>query len=91
MERREELEQWIAGSRRTQQKLKLGLLIAGVISIGLFFVSRAAGGIAVAITAFVAVAGFWIISGHITDWEDKIYKLDHPTKPNTSQRRYQSD
>ena len=91
MDRREELERWIAGSRAVQNKLKIGLTIAGAITVALFFVSRVAGGISVAIVSFVAVAGFWITSGHISDWQDKLYKLDHPSKPNTSHRRYQAD
>jgi hypothetical protein len=92
MDRREDLERWIAETRRTQQRLKLGLMIAGVVALALFVVSRAAGGIAVAILALVALAGFWITGGHITDWEDKLYKLDHPTKPAAGgKRRYQAD
>ena len=92
MHSRDELERWIAGSRATQKKLRAGLIVAGVVSFALLFVSRAAGGIGLAITAFVAVAGFWITAGHITDWEDRLYKLDHPesTRPRSG-RRYQSD
>jgi hypothetical protein len=92
MDRREELERWIAGSRAMQKKLRAGLVAAGLLSFALLFVSRAAGGIGLAITAFVALAGFWITAGHITDWEDRLYKIDHPESTRQrSGRRYQSD
>ena len=91
MQTREELERWIAGSRATQNKLRAGLVAAGLLSFALLFVSHAAGGIGLAITAFVAVAGFWITAGHITDWEDR-QKIDHPESTRQrSGRRYQSD
>lgn len=92
MDRREDLERWIAGTRRTQRQLKLGLVIASVVAVGLFFVSKAAGGIAVAIVALVALSGFWITSGHLTDWQAKLYKLDHPEQAASGRRgRYQRD
>ena len=92
MDRREELERWIAGSRATWQKLRTVLIAAGVVAIALMFVSRAAGGIAIAIVGFVAVAGYWITAGHIADWQERIYKIDHPPPPSTGgKRRYQSD
>lgn len=92
MQSREELERWIAGSRATQTKLRAGLIVAGLVSFALLFVSRAIGGVGLAITAFVAVAGFWITAGHISDWEQRIYKIDHPesTRPRSG-RRYQAD
>lgn len=91
MERREELERWIADTRRHQRTLKLVLAIGAAVAIALFFVSKAFGGIAIAILALVALSGFWITAGHIADWEDKLHKLDHPTKPQTGRRRYQAD
>jgi hypothetical protein len=92
VDRREELERWIAGSRAMQRKLRTGLGVAAAVSLVLLFVSRAAGGIGLAITAFVSVAGFWITGGHISDWEERLHKLDHPesTRPRAG-RRYQSD
>lgn len=92
MDRREDLERWIAASRRTQRILRVGVIIGGVLSIALFFVSKAAGGIGLFTVALVALSGFWITAGHITDWQAKLYKLDHPTKPSTGgKRRYQAD
>ena len=92
MERRDELERWIAGSRATQKKLRAIVIAAAVVSFALLFVSHAIGGICLASTAFVAVAGYWITAGHIADWEDRLYKIDHPetTRPRSG-RRYQSD
>jgi hypothetical protein len=94
MDRRDELERWIANSRATKQRLKQILLVAGAISLVLSFISRPAGAIGLVIVAFVAAAGFWITNGHIADWEDKIYKLEHPEKPSTGttrKRRYEAD
>ncbi|MBV8755937.1 MAG: hypothetical protein JO257_01600 [Deltaproteobacteria bacterium] len=90
-DRRDELERWIAGSRATQKKLKLGLAAALAVSIALMVVSRAAGGIGLAITALVALSGFWITAGHIADWQERIYKLDHPEAAKPGGRRYQRD
>jgi len=91
MDRREDLERWIAGSRRVQHKLKVGLGAGAAVAIVLLVVNRAVGGIAIAILALVALAGFWITGGHISDWEDKLYKLDHPAKPSAGRGRYQRE
>lgn len=91
MERREDLERWIAGSRRVQQKLKLGIATGVIVAIALLVISRPVGGIALAIVGMVALAGYWITAGHIADWEERLYKLDHPEKPSSSRRRYQAD
>ena len=93
MDRREALERYIGDSRNTQRRLKQLLLVLGVITLGLFPVSGAAGGIGVAIVAFVAAAGFWITNGHIAEWEERIYRLEHPEKPSTTtrRRRYEAD
>ena len=92
MDRREELERYIANSRLTKQRLKVILLAGGVISLGLFAVSRGAGALGIVIVAFIAAAGFWITNGHIGEWEAKLYKLDHPEKPSTTRkRRYEAD
>lgn len=94
MDRRDELERWIAGSRATQRKLKLGVQVSGAITLVLLFVNHAAGGIGIVTVAFVAAAGYWITNGHIAEWEAKIYKLDHPEKPSTTptrRRRYEPD
>lgn len=91
MDRREDLERWIAGSRAVQRKLKTAVAAGVVASIVLLVISRPIGGIVLAIVGLVALSGFWITGGHITDWEDKLYKLDHPEKPTTGKRRYQSD
>ncbi len=91
MESRDELERWIAGTRQVQKKLKLGLAAGVPASIVLLVISRPAGGIAIAIVALVALAGFWITGGHIQDWEDKLYKLDHPEPKQLGRGRYQRE
>ncbi len=91
MESRDELERWIAGTRQVQKKLKLGLAVGVPASIVLLVISRPAGGIAIAIVALVALAGFWITGGHIQDWEAKLYKLDHPEPKQLGRGRYQRE
>ena len=91
MDRREELERWIAGSRATQKKLRVGIVAALAISIVLLFVSRAAGAIGLLSTGLVALSGFWITAGHIADWQERIRKLDHPEAAKPTGRRYQRD
>jgi len=91
MDRREDLERWIAGTRQVQRKLKIGVTSGVVASIILLVISRPVGGIALAIVGLVALSGFWITGGHITDWEAKLYKLDHPEKPRTGGGRYQRE
>jgi uncharacterized membrane protein YebE (DUF533 family) len=91
MECREELERWIASSRRVQQKVKLGTAAGALAALVLLVISRPIGGAAIAIVGLVALSGYWITAGHIADWEEKLYKLDHPEKPSASRRRYQPD
>lgn len=94
MDRRDELERWIAGSRATQRTLKLCLLVAGAISLVLLVANRTAGTIGVVIVAFVAATSSWITNSHIAEWQGKIYKLDHPDPPSattTRKRRYEAD
>jgi len=91
MERREELERWIAGSRAVQRKLKVGVVTGAIAAVVLLVISRPLGGIALAIVGLVALSGFWITGGHIADWEAKLYKVEHPDKPTTGRRRYEAD
>jgi hypothetical protein len=69
---REQLETWIAKTRRTQRRLALGLVPAGIAAMALLAYSRALGGLALVSLAIIATFGFWITGGHITDWETKL-------------------
>jgi len=69
---REQLETWIAQTKRTQRRLAIGLVPAGIVAIVLLTYSRALGGLVLVSLAIIATFGFWITGGHITDWETKI-------------------
>ncbi len=75
---RAQLEAWIAATRRTQQHLRTLLIPASAIAIALLVWSRPIGGGACALVGIVALFGFWITGGHITDWEQQLAALDKP-------------
>ena len=75
---RAQLEAWIAETRRTQQKLKVGLIPAFVAGIGVTVWSRPLGALVIVSIGIVAVFGFWITSSHITGWLNDQQRLDRP-------------
>lgn len=78
MDRRAELEGWIAQTRRNQGRLALALAVATVISIGLLVWNVRIGGLVLAVVVIVAVCGFWVTTSHIADWRGKLEQLDRP-------------
>jgi hypothetical protein len=80
---REQLETWIATTKRTQRRLAIGMVPAGIAAIVLLAYSRPLGGLALVSLVIVATFGFWITGGHITDWETQIHKP--PIKPELNQ------
>jgi hypothetical protein len=78
MSDRQQLEAWIANTRRTQRKLGIALIPAGVVAIAVVLFSRPAGFLALLSVAIVGVFGFWITSSHILDWSTKLDELDKP-------------
>jgi hypothetical protein len=75
---RAQLEAWIAATHRTQQRLRTALIPAGAVALALLLWSRLVGVGACALVGLVALFGFWITSGHITEWEQQIAALDKP-------------
>ena len=75
---REQLEAWIAQTKRNQKKLGLGLGLAAVVSFVLIFTVGTIGGFALTFTIFIAIAAFWITGAHISDWRYRIAQLGKP-------------
>ena len=75
---RAQLEAWIAATQRTQQRLRVALIPAGVVALALLVWSRPVGGAACATVGLFALFGFWITSSHIQDWEQQIGELGKP-------------
>jgi hypothetical protein len=75
---RAQLEAWIAETRLTQRRLKLGLIPAVVAAIAVTVWSHPLGALVLVSIAIVAVFGFWITSSHITGWEGEQQRLDRP-------------
>lgn len=69
---REQLEAWIAKTKRTQRRLTIGLVPAAIAAFALLAFSRALGGLVIVSLLIIGVFGFWITGGHITDWENKL-------------------
>ena len=83
---RAQLEAWIAASRTTQRRLKIFLVVACIGAVVVSVFSHALGALVFVSIAIVAVFGFWITGGHITDWENKINAVDRPPEINASGR-----
>ena len=77
-EKRAELEQFIANTKRTQKRLAKGLVVGVAISIVLLFWKAPVGGAGIFICAVVALSGFWITGGHIVDFRNRIKDLGKP-------------
>jgi hypothetical protein len=80
MDRRAEIEGWIAKTRQNQKKLGVGVACAAVVAIGLMLWRVAVGGVALGIVAIVALCGFWVTASHLADWQDKLDQLDRPLR-----------
>jgi hypothetical protein len=83
---RAQLEAWIAASRTTQQRLKVFLVLACIGAVVVSVFSHALGALVFVSIAIVAVFGFWITGGHITDWENRINAVDRPPQKTVSGR-----
>jgi len=85
MDRRRELEGWIAQTQRTQRKLAIGTAAGAVLALALAVWRPPIGGIGFAVVAIVGLCGFWVTSSHIADWRGKLDTVDRP--PRTVGRR----
>ena len=75
-ESREQLEAWIAQTKRHQRTLGVALVAAAAGSIALAVTVGTAGGFAIVIVALVAICAYWITGSHLLDWRRKLAALD---------------
>lgn len=80
MDRRAELEAWIARTHHTQRTLGIVLGGAAAVSIALAFWRSQVGMIGLGIVVIVAICGFWITASHVADWRTKLDQLDRPVR-----------
>ena len=67
---------YIAGSKRTQRQLAIGLAVATVAVVVALVVAPLVGKLALLGVAVVGVCGFWVTAAHISDWRMQIARLD---------------
>lgn len=67
-----DLQRWIAASRQNRQHLKVGLAVFTGLAFLVSLSSHRIGFVMFFIAATVAVSGFWILAGHIADWEGQL-------------------
>jgi hypothetical protein len=80
MDRRTEIEGWIARTRRTQRRLGVVAACGVAVAVGLMLWRVSVGGVALGIVATVALCGFWVTASHLADWNDKLDQLDRPVR-----------
>jgi hypothetical protein len=80
MERRLELEGWIARTRRNQRTLGIAAAAGAAVGLVVTVWMPRIGGLGLGIVAIVAICGFWVTSSHIADWRDKLAQLDRPPR-----------
>ncbi|HET7504097.1 MAG TPA: hypothetical protein VFK02_23915 [Kofleriaceae bacterium] len=86
MDRRLELEGWIARTRRTRRQLVVGVVGAGVIAVALAAWSVRIGLVGLGGVAIVAVCGLWITASHLADWRGKLERLDRLERMDQARR-----
>lgn len=75
-ESREQLEAWIAQTKRHQRTLGVVLAAAAAGSVVLAVTVGTVGGFGIVIVVLVAICGFWITGSHLLDWRRKLAALD---------------
>jgi hypothetical protein len=93
MDRRAELEAWIAKTNRLQRRLGLVYAALAIAAVALFLWSRVAGGFALFGVALVAICSFWVTAAHNAAHRQKLAELarveDNDGKPlETGHRRW---
>jgi endonuclease YncB( thermonuclease family) len=93
MDRRAELEGWIAKTRRLQRRLAMVYIALAATAIALFAWSRPVGGFALFGVALVAICSFWVTAAHNAAHRQKLAELervaDNDGKPlETGHRRW---
>ena len=67
-----DLETWISISEQHRQSLKRVLAVFTVLAFFVTLASHRIGLAMFAIDGVIAVAGFWILAGHISDWRAQL-------------------
>jgi hypothetical protein len=94
MDRRAELEGWIARTRRLQRRLVGVFAVLAGIAVAVMFWSGTAGGFALFAVVLVAICSFWVTAAHNAAHRQKLAELDRVAqndgKPlQTAHRRWQ--
>ena len=76
MDRREELQTWIAQTERLQRKMVYVFGALGVVALGLLAWSGTAGAFALICVALVAICAFWVTAAHNAAHRQKLAELD---------------
>ena len=74
-----ELHRWIAESKRTRQRLGIGVAVIAAFGFIAMAFNGTLGMALLGLAALVAGAGFWIVSGHIADWEAQLRRRRRAT------------
>jgi len=75
---RDELERWVAQTKRNQRRIAVGLVAGLGVAIALAATLGAAGGFAIVIVVLVGICAFWITGAHLLDFRRKLKELDQP-------------
>lgn len=89
MDRRAQLEGWIASTRRTQRRLSIALVAGAAIGIGLVAWQTAVGVFTLLSVALLAICGYWITGSHLADWRRQLGELDRPKPQPRPGARYE--
>ncbi|HEX7840620.1 MAG TPA: hypothetical protein VF469_24240 [Kofleriaceae bacterium] len=95
MDRRAELEGWIARTQRLQRRMALVYGALALVAISLLLWSSRAGGFAIFGVALLAICSFWVTAAHNAAHRQKLAELarveDNGGKPlETGHRRWQA-
>jgi hypothetical protein len=95
MDRRAELEGWIANTRRLQRRMAIVFGALAAVAVALAFWSSRAGGFAIFGVALVAICSFWVTAAHNAAHRQKLAELERVEhnggKPlETGHRRWRS-
>ena len=93
MDRRAELESWIARTNRLQRRMAIVYGALGAAAIALLLWSHVVGGFAIFGIALLAICSFWVTAAHNASHRQKLAELarveDNAGKPlETGHRRW---
>ncbi|MEZ4361044.1 MAG: hypothetical protein R3B48_12745 [Kofleriaceae bacterium] len=79
-ERRAQLLQWIAASRRLQVRLGFFVGVGAGASLVALGWSPTAGKLGLALLAIFAICAFWVTGSHILDWRGQLELFDREAR-----------